>query len=123
MIEEQAGFDLGDFGAGGEGIQRQVSKVGAVADGNMDEEILASGEMKDCKDLAQRHGVLPEILDVLATVLAQTHGDQGLKAYSHGFGRHPGMGGPENAFGAKPLNPGSATGGCQPNGRSQLFVG
>ncbi len=36
VVEEQAGFDLGDFGAGGEGVQGQVPKVGAVADGNVD---------------------------------------------------------------------------------------
>ncbi len=96
---------MGDFGTGREGVHGQIPHVLGILDRHMDQEIVASSQVVDRKDLRQSPQVFPEGFHLGAAVLAEPDRDKSLKPDAQGGGRHFRMGLPQDARRSKTLRP------------------
>ncbi len=122
-FEDEAGLDVGHLGAGGEGIQGQVAQVMGVPHGHVDLEVVRARHVEDRQHFGQPQHVFPEGLHLGAAVLAQLHGDEGLKPDPQGLGIHLGMSAFQHPLAPQALHPGQTGRGRQAHGGGQFLVG
>lgn len=94
---DEGGFDLGDLFACGEGVHGEVAEVIGVADGDVEDEVLAAGDVVDGLDFGEGLGVVVEGLDGGAGVGGEANGDDGFEGDAEGVGVDAGVVAEEDA--------------------------
>ncbi len=114
---------MGHLGAGGEGVHGQISEVFGVANGDVEDEVLAARDVEDGPNFVEGKAVEVKCLHVFSGMSGEAHRDQGLQVDAQGFGIDGGVGVEEDALVAQAVYALGAGGGGQPDLVGQLTIG